>query len=1026
MALRLEELVSPELLGASLRIFGDTTAGPIPIFLQENPGDARIGGGSAGPQTIKTLGIDATIKSWMVAAVERLDALLDIDFVFSPTSNGSKINVYLDTEINLGGGGTTLGVALSNEFRRSSWWEVILNGPPLLSDEAYFQFAFIHELGHVLGLEHPFDGSDGDLGGERFGDPDASVTAMSYTRPSTGWPSFYSAADIAALVSIWGLEQDTPAWLIRDASGSEVLLQREQAAERLALLLEGDALLGPAPPAPATPALQTGSEPQLLVISDLADQAEWEVSWDGGQSWQTGSGSTLALADTEPRQVNLRQSDAWGQLSPEFVGVVSPNQVIPVGPDLLLPPQDKANGLRPLLTSPSGDPVLLWGMTADLAADPRLASVIRAAVADLDALVPLDLKEVSQTADGNPAAVSQLLFNTTAKSAKITETALIELEREQELIRVDETALILKDTLEVFFQNGTLANPDTLRRATLEGLGHGLGLQAPPAGLLTSTSVMVPVESTSSNTHAAELTTLDRSALISLHGTEQNGGDHSELTNLNTNAAVVHFGQLAVRFRTEASGQEITILELPVVRSGNMAWSVPLGWQAGELKAALLLEPGQQDGLLQLALPSGMQQELELQALLPMQAELGEGSSSTLKINLHALEFGLTTTELLDQQRSEEFNAWGSGPIGWNLSPELESSWGSRLRTILQTLDDACGLEFIEVENLNPLLQWQFVSGSSAERNPKSTNMREALFVLGPDPSTPATEKIGSEEQQLLQAILLKLGLEHPEQESDGDAYRRTPVFPEESALFNAIHSFSSQQATLKELDAMALVQLHGSPSPQQLQDNNSPPTLDLALVREQSGIRLTGNGAQKVLRLAISRSGDLSGNNQVLLSEARLGLAEEISLSPGEERVELTVPLQPGTAEALSFRLEILSGGYDPVGSSLQLNSDAAELTALTLQPARDPITAWRPDLDGDGYLNAEVEGKLLARFAFGTFPGDQLTAELDWPNGTNGIEAQADQWLSMGLQTGLAPGNLGQIMQILHILGPETYSAG
>ena len=39
--------------------------------------------------------------------------------------------------------------------------------------------------------------------------------------------------------------------------------------------------------------------------------------------------------------------------------------------------------------------------------------------------------------------------------------------------------------------------------------------------------------------------------------------------------------------------------------------------------------------------------------------------------------------------------------------------------------------------------------------------------------------------KNLQQNILLKLGMEKPEDISDGDKYIRTPVYPEDSALFN-------------------------------------------------------------------------------------------------------------------------------------------------------------------------------------------------------------------------------------------------
>ena len=72
----------------------------------------------------------------------------------------------------------------------------------------------IHELGHALGLEHPFDGDDGDQYGTTTSTT-VDQTLMAYGQPASGiQPTTYTALDIAALQLIWGEEINDPPVLV--------------------------------------------------------------------------------------------------------------------------------------------------------------------------------------------------------------------------------------------------------------------------------------------------------------------------------------------------------------------------------------------------------------------------------------------------------------------------------------------------------------------------------------------------------------------------------------------------------------------------------------------------------------------------------------------------------------------------------------------------------------------------------------------------------------------------------------------
>jgi len=179
------------------------------IYLHRQGGDAAIGGGAFGAQTIQSRPISSEFELFMRDAIMELDRIIDLDFRFVDEVNKSEIRVYLDQKINVEGSSDVLGITLSNRSASSGWWETILAEPAFRGNQAYLRYAYLHEVGHTLGLEHPFDFSDGD----GFGSSNPSFSAfpedtvMAYRTPRYGvWPDFYSLNDLEALISQWGAE----------------------------------------------------------------------------------------------------------------------------------------------------------------------------------------------------------------------------------------------------------------------------------------------------------------------------------------------------------------------------------------------------------------------------------------------------------------------------------------------------------------------------------------------------------------------------------------------------------------------------------------------------------------------------------------------------------------------------------------------------------------------------------------------------------------------------------------------------
>ncbi len=247
-------LVTPShLIGDDLVVFSEkafaSSHSIVPVYVHRPASVVEVNGGSYGSQLITTQVFDPTLYDWFEQTLHNLDLFLELDFVFTQHRSDSIISIFLDTEINIGGSGLTLGLAIPNHtsshFHLGSYsWEIILNTPQF-SDISFLKYAILHEFGHSLGLEHPFDYSDSDGIGNIFADPDGSITVMSYTEPLDGWPTAYSYLDHAALASIWGLESDhSGRWLFANSDGTQSSLSTFDANLRLASNRPGELFLG--------------------------------------------------------------------------------------------------------------------------------------------------------------------------------------------------------------------------------------------------------------------------------------------------------------------------------------------------------------------------------------------------------------------------------------------------------------------------------------------------------------------------------------------------------------------------------------------------------------------------------------------------------------------------------------------------------------------------------------------------------------------------------------------------------------
>jgi serralysin len=177
------------------------------VYLHYPGGPVDVAGGSLGPQSVQTLPIDDDLDAYIRQTLAQLSSIIDLDMAVSTNRSTAQVEFYLDSEIDLGDDSLTLGIAVGNSSEDRSWWEVFINRPSFYQDLDYLRYATIHELGHTLGLEHPFEDLDGDY--FRSTDPSDSAfpseTVMAYRHPEPyQWPQWYANNDLEALIDIWG------------------------------------------------------------------------------------------------------------------------------------------------------------------------------------------------------------------------------------------------------------------------------------------------------------------------------------------------------------------------------------------------------------------------------------------------------------------------------------------------------------------------------------------------------------------------------------------------------------------------------------------------------------------------------------------------------------------------------------------------------------------------------------------------------------------------------------------------------
>ncbi len=200
---------------------------------------------SDGLYSINACSIPQSYIDYIVNSFTSLDKILDINFqrVFKRDDAIIKIT-HTENEIPGTNMEDAYGAASSCYSDKYYDWDIgkwrandlnldiLIKNTRIVNSHRYYDNShketIIHEIGHVLTLEHPFEDNDGDVYGDEYGINAATnyetVLAYENLMPDTklyGHKTWYTDLDIQALKEIWGENFAPTNWSVSSTSFNE-------------------------------------------------------------------------------------------------------------------------------------------------------------------------------------------------------------------------------------------------------------------------------------------------------------------------------------------------------------------------------------------------------------------------------------------------------------------------------------------------------------------------------------------------------------------------------------------------------------------------------------------------------------------------------------------------------------------------------------------------------------------------------------------------------------------------------------